>query len=143
MSEPKELIAARKHLAKAEVDIATADGLFHLQEGLALLETVHEDPAAGKYRKIAQNLGSAHSAKIHARIHQQVEASRDVPEPELEHSFALIRCFDDTCFELPPGARELKIGLVKRLVDRYYEGYGPEEKQKIYDELARVAQDPN
>lgn len=138
MSEPRELAEGRRRLARAETDFDTEEGLVELQEGLGLLECVAVDAAAGAHRTVARNLGGAYASRIHERIKRQLESNRNLPEPELKHAFALVRAFDNTCFDVPPGARELKIELVRRLIDIYYEGYPPDEKESAYQELAEI-----
>jgi hypothetical protein len=139
MSEPQDLTAAREHLSRAETDIMTDDGLSHLQEGLGLLESVIEDPASGRSSDVARNLGSTYATKLYERVLHRLEAHRNLPEPELKHLFAVLRAFDGVSFDTPPVARPLKIELVKRLVDLYYEGYSPEEKRKALEQLAGLA----
>ena len=46
--------------------------------------------------------------------------------------------FDEVGAELPESAQELKIEVVTRLIDRYYEGHPPEKKQRALDELAQI-----
>jgi hypothetical protein len=139
MRESKDLARARDHLAKAEACMMQAEGLHHLQEGLVLLEGVIQDPAAGASAAIARNLGSTYAVKLYHRINGRLGARRDLPEPELKHLFAVLRAFDEASFETPPVARALKIELVKRLIDRYYEGYSPAEKRKALEELASLS----
>ena len=53
MVEPPQLLSAREHLALAEARYRSEDGLFHLEEGLALLEEVMAGSSQG-YRSVAQ-----------------------------------------------------------------------------------------
>lgn len=138
MDEPRDLIEARRRLARAETQLETEDGLLELQEGVGLLECVAADPAAGEHRQIARNLGKTYAAKVHERIRQQLESGQNLAEAALRQAFTVIRCFDDACFDVPP-ARELKIELVRRLIDIHYEGYPPAEKQRAYEELAQIS----
>jgi len=138
MDEPSELSTARRHLARAEAGIETEEGLHHLQEGLGLLERVTESPAAGKHGPVARNLGGTYAAKVHEHVQRQLASGRNLPEPALQHAFAVIRAFDGTCFDVPAGARDLKIELVRRLIDIYYEGYSAAERQRAYEELAKA-----
>ena len=46
--------------------------------------------------------------------------------------------FDSVGVELPPEAQGVKIEVVRRLIDRYYEGHPPERKQQAYEELAQI-----
>ncbi|HWM29432.1 MAG TPA: hypothetical protein VNQ14_13300 [Woeseiaceae bacterium] len=138
MAEPTPLVAARKHLSRAESTYRSADGLFHLEEGLALLEEVALD-SEGRYRTIAVNLLSTYSTRICESIKKLVETDPGLPEPELEHLFKVLLAFDAGDLELPEYVRSLKIDVVKRLVDLYYEGHSAEEKQAVLDQLAGIS----
>lgn len=138
MSEPRDLTEARRRLARAENELETEDGLLELREGLGLLECVAGDPAAGAHRQVARNLGKTYAAKVHERIKQQLTSRQNLAEAALRHAFAVIRCFDDASFDVPP-ARDLKIELVRRLIDIHYEGYTPADKQRAYEELAKIS----
>ena len=141
MVEPPQLRAARQHLSQAEASYRSADGLFHLEEGLALLEEILgcNEPA---HRLIARNLAEAYSTKIFRAVTRLVETDRGLPEPELEHLFKVVLAFDEHGFELPAEARSAKISVVELLVDRYYEGHSPEEKRKVLEELAKISGRP-
>jgi hypothetical protein len=141
MDEPAELAAARKHLARAESDYRSEDGLFHLQEGLALLEEIGVDDAAGRHRAVAANLLSTYSRRICDTVRKLVEADPALPEPDLQHLFKLLLAFDSAGPELPAYVRSLKIEVVKRLIDLHYEGYSTADKQKMLEELAGIAGD--
>ncbi len=71
-----------------------------------------------------------------------VETDRGLPEPELERFFRMILAFDQTDVELPADAAAIKIELVRRLIDRCYEGYSPEEKRKAVQRLEEIAAGP-
>ena len=138
MVEPPQLRDARRHLSQAEAHFRSADGLFHLDEGLALLEEVMggSDPA---HREIARNLAETYSSKIFRAVNGLVESDRELPEPQLEHLFKVVLAFDEQGFKLPAEARSAKINVVRLLIDRYYEGHSDEEKRKVLDELERVS----
>ena len=140
MAEPAQLASARKHLSLAESNYRSEDGLFHLEEGLALLEEVTLD-CEKKYRTVAANLLSTYSTRICEAIRKLVETDPALPQPELEHLFKVLLAFDAGDMELPEYVRALKINIVKRLIDRYYEGYPAEEKQKALKQLTRVVDD--
>ena len=141
MSEPATLREARERLSKAESDFRSADGLFHLEEGLALLEDVFAE-AAPQHRSVASNLLSTYSKRIYDSVRNVIERDPHLPQPDLEHLFKVLLAFDIEGVELPPYARALKIDVVKRLIDFHYEGYPPEEKQKMLQQLAgRTADD--
>lgn len=137
-NEPAELTSARTQLAQAETKLDTEEGLAHLQEGLELLEAVAEDPKAGRYRKVARQLGAAYASTVHAHVRAGLASGRPLPEPVLRHAFDLLRCFDGKGFDVPSTSRESKIELVRRLIDIYYEGYPAADKQRAYEELARI-----
>jgi hypothetical protein len=67
-----------------------------------------------------------------------VAADRQLPEPDLEHYFKVVLAFDQIGVELPQSAQDLKIAVVRRLIDRYYEGHPPERKQQALEELAQI-----
>lgn len=138
MAETRSLAAARRHLARAESELRSADGLLCLTEGLALLEEVALE-GSRQERGIAANLLETYAEKICGAVRAQVAADPALPEPELEHSFKVLCAFDATEHALPDYARGLKIEIAKRLVDRYYEGYPENEKQKALEQLAGIA----
>lgn len=136
MIEPRELLSAREHLARAEAGYRTRDGLYHLEEGLALLEEVMA--ASPEHRKLAENLASTYFTKIYGGIKRLVDADRGLPEPDLEHLFKVVLAFDERSFELPEAARATKVSLVRDLIDRYYEGHSPEAKRAALEHLAEI-----
>lgn len=138
MVESQQLRTARQHLSRGEANYRSEDGLFHLEEGLALLEQVlgGDEPAE---RVIARNLAEAYATKIFRAVTKLVASDRGLPEPELERLFRVVLAFDEHGFELPAEARLAKIGVVELLVDRYYEGHSVEDKRKVLEELAKIA----
>ena len=136
--EPPQLRTARQHLSQAEAKYRSEDGLFHLEEALALIEEMlaSDDP---EHQTIAHNLASTYSTKIFGVVRRLVEADRGLPEPALEHLFKVVLAFDERGFELPEDARAAKIGVVKLLIDRYYEGHSAEEKRAVLEELSKIA----
>jgi hypothetical protein len=139
MSEPPQLVAARRHLSQAEADFRSDDGLFHLAEGLALLEEVALDSEA-KYRTIAANLLSTYSERICESIRNLLATGRGMPEPELEHLFKVLLAFDAGNLELPDDVHSLKIDVVRRLIDFYYEGHPAGEKRKALERLTGIVE---
>jgi len=131
--EPAELTDARKRLARAEATIETFEGLEHLQEGLELLESAADEHAA-----LARQLGATYAKKVHEHVRRELGSGRNLPEPALQHAFALLRCFDGKGFEVPSTSRETKIELVRRLIDIHYEGYPEADKRRAYEELAEI-----
>src|SRR5262245_40412776 len=136
--EPTELRAARVHLSRAEATCRVDDGLFHLEEALALLDEVSASDDA-VHRTIARNLASTYALKMFSAIRRLVETDPGMPEPELERYFRIVLAFDDADVELPPEAIPIKIELVRRLIDRTYEGYSPEERRKAVERLEEIA----
>lgn len=137
MSEPQRLLLARQHLSRAEAEYQSADGLFHLEEGLALLDEVIAGDSS-EFHKVAQNLASAYSTRIYACIRRLVDTDRAIPEPLLEHLFKVALAFDHYNFDLPAEARSTKIKLVRDLIDRYYEGHPPDVKRAAVEKLAAI-----
>lgn len=138
MAEPVKLTAAREHLSLAESGYRSADGLVHLEEGLALLEEVLLD-GAREHRTIARNLLTTYSARICESVRKVVEGDPGLPGPDLEHLFKVLLAFDAASRKLPDYVASLKIVVVKRLIDLYYEGYPPEEKEKALQQLIGIA----
>jgi hypothetical protein len=137
MPEPKELTSARRCLAKAEGDLSSDDGLTQLVEGLAFLEDVIGASTA-TVAKTARNLATSYAGRVYARINAVVSADPQLPEPALEHYFKVVLAFDQMGVELPQSAQDLKVAVVRRLIDRYYEGHPPERKRQALEELAQI-----
>jgi hypothetical protein len=138
MSEPQQLTTARRCLARAEAAYRSAGGLADLEQALALLEEVMTGGIV-RHRTVAENLAVAYSTKIYERIRALIEADPAVPEPALEHCFKIVLAFDQLTIELPAGANALKVAVVRRLIDRYYEGHPPERKRRALEQLAAVS----
>lgn len=139
MSESPALTAARRHLGNAESGYRSAEGLAHLEEGLALLEEVALDGSKA-HKAIAANLLATYSGRLCDAVRQRVESDPAMPEPELQHLFRLLLAFDAAELELPDYVRSLKIDIARRLIDRYYEGYPADAKQKALERLAGIAE---
>lgn len=135
-AEPAQLTAARDHLARAEAAYGTADGLFHLEEGLALLdELIAEDDA--RFTTVARNVAATYAARIYGNVARLLRADCAIPEPQLEHLFKVVLAFDEGDFALPADERATKLGIARQLIERYYEGYSPEQKRKALEEIER------
>ena len=137
MPEPRELTKARRCLARAEASLGSADGLTQLVEGIALLDEVIG--AGNAAASTARNLAATYAARIYARVRDAIASDEQVPEPELEQFFKVVLAFDSLGDALPESAQELKLAVVRRLIDRYYEGHPPERKQRALDELSQLA----
>jgi hypothetical protein len=136
MAESRELQAARHCLAEAEAQLATADGLARLAEGLEHLDVVIGGGA--KESRIASNLAASYASRIYARVGALLERDPHVPEPALEHYFKVVLAFDQVSAALPRHAAELKVAVVRALIERYYEGHPPERKRAVLAELAAL-----
>ena len=140
MSEPRELLVAREHLARAEVSYRSAAGLAELEQGIGLLDDVMSAKNAGD-RSIAQNVARSYATRIYRSIGALLDADRAVPEPQLEHLFKVVLAFDQSQVELPDNARTVKVEIARRLIDRYYEGHSAEQKRKALEQLTKVAKE--
>jgi hypothetical protein len=138
MRESVALRSARRLLGDAEADLESADGLARLAEGLELID---ELAAAGQEPEAAtaRNLAASYASRVYARIGARLASDAQVPEPELEHYFKLALAFDSLAGSLPAAATELKLAVVRALIERYYEGHPPEQKRRALEELDKVA----
>lgn len=139
MIEPRELQAAREHLARGEASYGSAAGLAELEQGLGLLD----DLMSGKnesHRAVAANIAMTYATRIYGSISRLLNGDRAVPEPQLEHLFKVVLAFDQSEVELPDNAREVKVEIARRLIDRYYEGHSPERKRQALEQLTKIAE---
>ena len=136
MSESRELVAARASMAAAEGAWASADGLAQLEDGLEALADIM-DAGKGEAR-IAGNLAATYAARLYGRVRDKLERDAQVPEPELEHCFKVVVAFDRVQSALPAAAAELKVSVVKALIERYYEGHPAEKKRAVLEQLAAL-----
>lgn len=137
MTEPRELLVAREHLARGEAAYGSPAGLAELEQGIALLDDVMSAQDAG-HRAIAQNTAKAYAMRIYRSIGALLKADRAVPEPRLEHLFKVVLAFDQADIELPDNAREVKVEIARRLIDHYYEGHSPEYKRQALEQLTKI-----
>jgi hypothetical protein len=140
MAESRELAAARVSLAEAEADFASADGLASLADGLGRLADLID--LGGAEARIAQNLAAAYAGRCYSRVRAELLRDSQIPEPELERYFKAVLAFDQVHASLPPAAAELKIDVVKALIERYYEGHPPEKKRAALEQLAALRGEP-
>jgi hypothetical protein len=138
MTEPRDLLAAREHLARGEASYGSASGLAELEQGLGLLDDVMSGTDS-QHRAIAQNLAKTYASRIYRSIGALLERDRAVPEPQLEHLFKVVLAFDQAGTELPDTARGVKVEIARRLIDRYYEGHSPEQKRQALEELTKLS----
>jgi hypothetical protein len=136
MSESRELQKARVHLARAETQFSTASGYAELEQGLGLLAELIE--AGTKESVVANNLAASYATKIFTRVDATLAKDRAVPQPLLEHFFKLMLAFDQGEFVLPESAGELKIKVVRHLIDLAYEGHPAEAKRKALEQLRQI-----
>ena len=137
MSESRELVAARASMAAAEAAWVSADGLARLEDGLERLADIIE-AGKGAETRIAGNLAASYAGRFYGRVRDKLERDTQVPEPELEHCFKVVLAFDRVQSALPAAAAELKINVVKALIERYYEGHPPEKKRAVLEQLAAL-----
>jgi hypothetical protein len=131
---------ARRHLAQAEAALDSADGLARLAEGLNLLDGLiaGRDEAAAR---TAGNLAASYVGRIYERIRAAVALDPQMPEPKLEHYFKVVLALDQVGEALPTTAADLKLAVVRALIDRYYEGHSPEQKRRALEQLAQLTGD--
>ena len=140
MPEPRELATARRYLARAEAELDSADGLARLAEGLSLLDALiaGRDEAAAR---TAGNLAATYVGRIYERIGAAVAKDPQMPEPKLEHYFKVVLVLDQVGEALPATAAELKLAVVRALIDRYYEGHSPAAKRRALEQLSQLKGD--
>lgn len=138
MMEPRELVAAREHLARGEASYRSAAGLAELEQGLGLLDEVLLAKGSA-HRAVAENIAKTYTTRIYRSIAALLDSDRAVPEPQLEHLFKVVLAFDQSEVELPDNAREVKIEIARRLIDHYYEGHSAEQKRKALEELTKIS----
>src|SRR5688572_20700662 len=90
MAESKTLSAARLCLAEAEAAWSSADGLGRLMEGLERLTDVIEMGSKTEART-ASNLAASYAGRFYGRVRDKLVRDAQVPEPELEHCFKVVR----------------------------------------------------
>ena len=139
MSEPRELLAAREHLARGEASYRTAAGLAELEHGIGLLDDVMAAKNA-RNRTIAQNIATTYATRIYGTISALLAGDRAVPEPQLEHLFKVVLAFDQSEIELPDNARTVKVEIARRLIDRYYEGHSAQQKRQALEQLMKISE---
>jgi hypothetical protein len=88
--------------------------------------------------RTASNLAATYAGRFYGRVRDKLERDAQVPEPELEHCFKVVLAFDQVKDSLPAAAAELKIDVVKALIERYYEGHSPEKKRAVLEQLAAL-----
>jgi len=137
MPESKNLSAARLCLAAAEAAWSSAEGLARLTDGLERLAEVSETGSENEART-ASNLAATYAGRFYGRVRDKLERLAQVPEPELEHCFKVVLAFDLVRDALPPAAAELKIDVVRALIERYYEGHPPEKKRAVLEQLTAL-----
>jgi hypothetical protein len=136
MAESRELKAARRSLAEAEAKLPTPDGLARLVAGLEQLDGIiaRGAPESG----VASNLAARYASRVYARVRTLLERDPQVPEPALEHYFKVVLAFDQLSAALPAQAAELKVAVVRALIERYYEGHPAERKRAALAALERL-----
>jgi hypothetical protein len=121
-------------MAEAEADWGSAEGLARLADGLGRLADIIDDGTQAEART-ARNVAASYADRFYARVREQLERDAQLPEPELEHCFKAVLAFDQVESSVPPTASEIKIAVVRALIDRYYEGHSPQQKRKAIEQL--------
>ena len=121
-------------MAEAEADWTSTEGLTLLTEGLACVDDVLVAGGAAEART-ARNLAATYASRFYARVRTSLAADAQVPEPALEHYFKVVLAFDQVREALPQTAADLKIAVVRTLIERYYEGHSPEQKRRALEQL--------
>lgn len=124
-------------MAEAEASLSSAGGLARLADGLGRLSDLIDTGAKAEART-ASNLAASYAARCYASVRDKLAHDPQIPEPELEHWFKVVLAFDQVRAALPPAAAELKIEVVKALIERYYEGHPPEKKRAALEQLAAL-----
>lgn len=124
-------------MAEAEDAWLSADGLVRLTDGLGRLADLIEMGGKNEART-ASNLAASYASRFYGRVRDRLERLRQVPEPELEHCFRVVLAFDQVQEALPAAAAQLKIDVVKALIERYYEGHSAEKKRAALEQLAAL-----
>jgi hypothetical protein len=127
-------------MAKAEADWSSAEGLACLTDGLDRLADFIATATKAEART-ASNLAATYAGRFYGRVRDKLERLRQVSEPELEHCFKVVLAFDQVQDALPPAAAQLKIDVVKALIDRYYEGHSAEKKRAVLEQLAALGRE--
>jgi hypothetical protein len=140
MAEPRELAMARRHLALAEAELDSPEGLVQLTEGLGWLDALMGGGDA-RAARTAGNLAASYAARIYERIGAAVAGDPQLPEPRLEHYFKMVLALDQVADALPDTAVELKLAVARALIDRYYEGHSPEGKHRVLEQLEALKGD--
>ena len=137
MPESRELSAARVCLAEAETSLASADGLARLTDGLERLDDILETGSKAEART-AGNLAASYAA-----VFMPASAIGSSATPRCRSRSSSIgsrSCWRSTRSKTPcpAAAAELKIGVVRALIERYYEGHPPEKKRAVLEQLAAL-----
>ena len=128
-------------MAEAETDLSSTAGLARLTDGLERLAVIIETGSKAEART-ASNLAATYAARCYAGVRGRLARDTQIPEPELEHWFKVVLAFDQVRDALPAAAAQLKIDVVKALIDRYYEGHSPAKKRAALEQLASLGRTP-
>ena len=108
-----------------------------MTDGLERLALIIE-AASKNEAKTASNLAATYAGRFYGRVRDKLGRDAQVPEPELEHCFKVVLAFDLVKDALPPAAAQLKIDVVRALIERYYEGHPPEKKRAVLEQLTAL-----
>jgi hypothetical protein len=82
--EPTDLTKARDVLAQFEQDCLGKSALYHLSDGLSLLEDVIDSYEESKYSKIAKNIGNTYVSKFGNLIDNLIQSNDSIEEKSLK-----------------------------------------------------------
>ncbi len=117
-SEPKELAEARALLARFEVDMARAEALGYLADGLAMLSDVRDADASTTYGQLAENVAMSYSRKVRLRVESLLSGEPLIHWDTLNHWEEVFAEFERSGFALPEETVETRSRLWKRKADR-------------------------
>ena len=130
MNAADALAMARHHLALLENEFWSESGGFYADEGLFLLEEL------GEAQPAARQLAATYVGKLLDMV--QTRLIGDVPEPDLKEMLKLIQTLEDSGFGEPDRCETVRIMVAERLLDRYFEGYSGDERERAIRAIVEI-----
>lgn len=138
-NESSRLAQARKHLHVVEADFLTDTSDYHIDEGFGLLEAIAHE--GGAEAAIARNLGVAYFSRLR-RLLVDALSQATVTEPALKSLLRVSQALERSEFASESDLASLRKTAARRLLDKYFEGYSGEEKErKLQQLLERLEQE--
>jgi len=122
---------ARNQLRRAEQLGLVEESAYLLDEAAYALDKAIRIP---QERKVAQNLGTVYGTRFRRWINESLE-DRSASEQRLELLLLIANALKDNPVYRCGGISESRIAIVRRLLDKYFEGWTDEERER---ELARI-----